>query len=94
MPDDCGDIEIRFLAKLVNKARQKQCNSVYKRYNNICDYCGGVAQKYNCVNCGAPQEPAKATVVTPTEQGSNFFISEPGEVLRFRNVGVDSSYWT
>lgn len=56
MPDDCGDIEMRFLAKLVNKARQEQCNNVYKRYNNICDYCGGVAQKYNCVNCGAAQQ--------------------------------------
>ena len=55
MPDDCRDTEIRFIAKLVNKARQEQCNTVYKRYNNICDYCGGVAQKYSCVNCGAPQ---------------------------------------
>ena len=56
MPDDCRDTEIRFIAKLVNKARQEQCNTVYKRYNKICDYCVGVAQKYSCVNCGAPQK--------------------------------------
>ena len=56
MPDDCGELMEKYLAKLVNKARQEQCNNVYKRYNNICDYCGGVAQKYNCVNCGAPKK--------------------------------------
>lgn len=56
MPDDCGELIEKYLARLVNKSRQEQCKSVYKRYNNICDYCGGVAQKYSCVNCGAPQK--------------------------------------
>jgi hypothetical protein len=56
MPDDCEELMEKYLTRLVNKSRQEQCKSVYKRYNNICDYCGGVAQKYSCVNCGAPQQ--------------------------------------
>ena len=49
MPDDCGELIEKLLAKRVNKSRQEQCN-------NICNYCGGVAQRYICVNCGAPQK--------------------------------------
>ena len=60
MPDDCEELMEKYLARLVNKSRQEQCKSVYKRYNNICDYCGGVAQKYSCVNCGAPQKTYNA----------------------------------
>lgn len=56
MPDDCGELIEKCLAKIVNKARQERSDNVCKRYNNICDYCRGVAQKYNCVNCRAPQQ--------------------------------------
>ena len=108
MPDDCGELMDKYFDSWSKKEYKDtfsesaydfsmtlpQFTGNYKPYTRVCPYCRTDPKKDTCVNCGAPQEPAKATVVIPGEHRNKFFISEPGEILKLINVGVDPSYWT